>query len=196
MSENTRNEISLPGFEPLSRRGFLRAVALTGATISAGCTTLFGSREAPEAVVYGNMTENEVRIATRLIEVMLPTEQYGLPSSTEEVPTLTNLDAMVGQMSPQTRQLFGLAFWVLEHRPVVSLRMRRFTSMDNQTAHAYLESMHNGTFAERGMLTQMNALVQVNYWRDSRTWPALEYHGPVTETWGVRRLGNAPFPRA
>ena len=199
MSENTRFDSSMPGLAPLGRRGFLRASVLAGAALTAGCANmtsrLVGKRDAPEAVVYGSLSEDEVRIVTRLTEVLLPTERYDLPSSIDEIPTVANIDGMVARMSPQTRQLTGLGFWVLEHRPVASLRMRRFTRMNDEQADAYLESLQNGTFVERGLLTQMKALVTVNYWRDSRTWPALDYHGPVTETWGVRRLGNAPQPR-
>lgn len=200
MSENTRIEPRLPGLEALSRRGFLRASVIAGAALTTGCASvtsrIIGRRDAPDAVVYGSLSESEVAIATRLTEVLLPTERHGMPSSTNDVPTLHNLDDMVGRMSPQTRQLFGMGFWVLEHRPVASLRMRRFSRMDDEQAHKYLESLQNGTFVERGLLTQMKALVAVNYWRDAQTWPALDYHGPVTETWGVRRLGNAPEPRA
>lgn len=199
MPENTRSEPRLPGLEALNRRGFLRASVIAGAALTTGCASItgriIGRREAPDALVYSSLTEAEVAIATRLTEVLLPTHRHNMPSSTDEVPTLANLDSMVGRMSPQTRQLFGLGFWVLEHRPVASLRLRRFSKMDDEQAHEYLESLQNGTFVERGLLTQMKALVAVNYWRDSRTWPALDYHGPVTETWGVRRLGNAPVPR-
>ena len=185
----------LAGVEPLSRRSFLRAGILTGAAFTSGCATVFGRREAPEDLVYDHLSREEARVATRFTEVLLPTEAHGLPSSTEVVPTVKNLDGMVGQMSPQTRDLFGLAFWVLEYRPMASFRFSRFTRLDDDRAREYLIALQEGTFFERGLATGIKSLVALNYWRDERTWPAMDYHGPVTELWGVRPLGNTPPPR-
>ena len=195
-----RNSRSVPpaffaGLEPLTRRGFLRASVLTGAAFTSGCATLFGRREAPEELVHDHLTTEEARVATRFTEVMLPTQAYGLPHSTAEVPTVENLDRMVGRMSPQTRELFGLAFWVLEHRPMASFRFSRFTRLEDEEAREYLIALQEGSFFERGLATGLKSLVALNYWRDERTWPALEYHGPVTERWGVNPIGNTPPPR-
>lgn len=186
----------MAGLEPLSRRGFLRTTALTGVAFSAGCARLLGRKEAPEALQYSHMTPDEIRVATRLTEVLLPTAAAGLPSSTEEVPTVGNLDDMVGQMAPQVRELMGLGFWVFEHRPMVSFQFSRFSKLDDEEALAYVRAMQEGTFFERGLMTTLKTVITLNYWRDSRTWPALDYWGPVTERWGVTRLGNAPLPRA
>ena len=46
-----------------------------------------------------------------------------------------------------------------------------------------------------GLIVSLKTLLGVAYWRDPRTWPALEYDGPVTKKWGIRRLGNMPVPR-
>ncbi len=183
------------GLAPLSRRGFLRASVLTGAALTSGCATLFVSREPPEELIHDHLSPEEARVATRFTEVLLPTEEHGLPSSTTVVPTVGNLDGMVGQMSPQTRELFALAFWVLEYRPMASFRFSRFTKLDDRRAQEYLVALQEGTFFERGLVTGLKSLVALNYWRDERTWPALDYHGPVTEQWGVRPLGNTPPPR-
>jgi len=185
----------MPGLEPLSRRGFLRVAAIGGMAFTSGCARLLGKKEAPEAVVFRSLNRDEVDIVTKLTEVMLPTERHGLPSSIDVVPTVENVDAMVAQMAPTNRDLLALGLWFLEHRPMVSRRLGRFTQMSQEKATRYLEDLQEATFFERGLITSIKALVAVNYWRDSRTWPALDYYGPVTEVWGVRRLGNAPMPR-
>lgn len=194
------NRAPLPGYlaglEPLSRRGFLRTSVLAGAALSSGCSSLFGRREAPETLQYHSLTPDEVEVITRLTEVMLPAESYGLPSSTTVVPTVENIDMMAQRLPKQTRDLMGLGIWVFNNRPMVSFKFSKFTSLSDEKALAYVDAMQEGTFFERGLMTTLKALVALNYWRDERTWPGLEYHGPVTEMWGVRRLGNAPLPRA
>lgn len=198
MKNNNRARMPgyLAGLEPLSRRGFLRTSVLAGAALSSGCSSLFGRREAPETLQYHSLTPDEVEVITRLTEVMLPAESYGLPSSTTVVPTVENIDMMAQRLPMQTRDLMGLGIWVFNNRPMVSFKFSKFTSLSDEKALAYVDAMQEGTFFERGLMTTLKALVALNYWRDERTWPGLEYHGPVTEMWGVRRLGNAPLPRA
>lgn len=198
MKNNNRAPLPgyLAGLEPLSRRGFLRTSVLAGAALSSGCSSLFGRREAPETLQYHSLTPDEVEVITRLTEVMLPAESYGLPSSTTVVPTVENIDMMAQRLPMQTRDLMGLGIWVFNNRPMVSFKFSKFTSLSDEKALAYVDAMQEGTFFERGLMTTLKALVALNYWRDERTWPGLEYHGPVTEMWGVRRLGNAPLPRA
>ena len=111
-------------------------------------------------------------------------------------PTVENIDMMAQRLPKQTRDLMGLGIWVFNNRPMVSFKFSKFTSLSDEKALAYVDAMQEGTFFERGLMTTLKALVALNYWRDERTWPGLEYHGPVTEMWGVRRLGNAPLPRA
>ena len=198
MKNNNRARMPgyLAGLEPLSRRGFLRTSVLAGAALSSGCSSLFGRREAPETLQYHSLTPDEVEVITRLTEVMLPAESYGLPSSTTVVPTVENIDMMAQRLPKQTRDLMGLGIWVFNNRPMVSFKFSKVTSLSDEKALAYVDAMQEGTFFERGLMTTLKALVALNYWRDERTWPGLEYHGPVTEMWGVRRLGNAPLPRA
>tara|TARA_B100000676_G_scaffold304092_1_gene355706 strand:- start:140 stop:736 length:597 start_codon:yes stop_codon:yes gene_type:complete len=186
----------LAGLEPLSRRSFLRSSVLASAAITSGCASMFGRRDAPQALQYHSLNDDEAGVITRLTEVMLPTARYGLPSSTEVVPTVKNVDAMCQKMPQQTRELLGLGIWVFNNRPMVSFKFSQFTSLSDDKALDYVNAMQEGSFFERGLMTTLKALVALNYWRDERTWPGLEYHGPVTEVWGVRRLGNAPLPRA
>jgi hypothetical protein len=186
----------LSGLEPLSRRSLLRLTAVSGVALTAGCARVFGRREAPEALTYVNLTEDEVRVVTQFTRAVLPTSRHGLPHCINEIPTIKNVDIMVGNMDPTQRQLLALGLWVYEYRPMASFKFKRFSKLDEARAHAYVVSMQEGAFFERGLTTTLKALVTLNYWRDSRTWAALDYWGPVTERWGVRRLGNAPLPQA
>ena len=186
----------LGGFEPLSRRSLLRLTAVSGLALTTGCARLFGRREAPEALTYVNMTEDEVRVVTKFTRAVLPTARHGLPDCIDEIPTIKNIDIMVGKMAPTQRELLALGLWVYEYRPMASFKFSRFSKLNDEKAHAYVVAMQEGAFFERGLTTTLKALVTLNYWRDSRTWQALDYWGPVTERWGVRRLGNAPLPMA
>lgn len=181
------------GLAPLSRRSLLRGFAVTGMFLSAGCTRLFRRRDVQQAS-YRFLTPEEARTLEKLATVFLPTERHGLPSALEDVPTMQYVDNMVGQMSTQMRELLALALWIFENRPMVSARFSRFSAMDDEAAARYVRAMQQGAFFERGITSTLKTLVTVNYWRDARTWPALDYWGPVTEKWGVRRLGNAPLP--
>lgn len=185
----------MSGLAPLSRRGFLRTAVISAAALSSGCATLLGRGGDHSDRRYQHLTEDESIVLKRLTQVLLPAEQFGLPSSLSEVPTVQNIDGMVGQMAGQTRELLGLGLWVFEHRSMASFRFSRFSRLDDDEALRYVNAMQAGTFFERGLMTTLKTLVCVNYWRDARTWPGLDYHGPVTEIWGVRRLGNAPLPQ-
>jgi len=180
--------------EPLSRRSLLRLTAVSGLALTTGCARVFGRKEAPEALRYVNMTEAEIRVVTKFTRAVLPTARHGLPDCIDEIPTIKNVDTMVGNMAPTQRDLLSLGLWVYEYRPMASFKFSRFSSLDDERAHAYVVAMQEGAFFERGLTTTLKALVTLNYWRDSRTWDALDYWGPVTERWGVRRLGNAPLP--
>jgi hypothetical protein len=184
----------LGGLEPLSRRSLLRLTAVSGLALTTGCARVFGRKEAPEALRYVHLTEEEVRIVSKFTRAVLPTARHGLPDCITEVPTVKNVDIMVGNMAPTQRDLLALGLWVFEYRPMASFKFSRFSRLDDERAHAYVVAMQEGAFFERGLTTTIKALITLNYWRDPRTWDALEYSGPVSERWGVRRLGNAPLP--
>lgn len=194
MAKATKNPAFMVGLEPLSRRSVLRGMALGGMALSTGCSRLFGRKDAPEALEYKYLSENEVRTIGKLTAVLLPAEKHGLPSALTVVPTIKNIDEMVGQMPPQTRGLLALGLWVFENKPKLSFKFSRFSTLEDAQALEYVLAMQEGFFFERGITSTLKTLITLNYWRDSRTWPGLDYVGPVTEKWGVRRLGNAPLP--
>lgn len=198
-NDKTPESLLMAGLEPLSRRKFLQGVALTGmavtTTVTAGCSTLLGRKQPPKRK-YPNLRRDEVATLTKLTAVYLPTAEYGLPASDGEVPTLANIDYMVGHMSKQTRKLLSVGLWLLEHRSMVSFNFSGFSNMPTKQAREYTHELQNGNLVERGLLTTIFAMISLNYWRDPSTWDALNYWGPVSVNWGVKPLGNAPLPTA
>jgi prolipoprotein diacylglyceryltransferase len=74
-------------------------------------------------------------------------------------------------------------------------KMTRFSSLSNEQALQQVRVWQSGLALQGGLIVSLKTLLGVAYWRDPRTWPALEYDGPVTKKWGIRRLGNMPVPR-
>lgn len=186
----------MAGLAPLSRRSLLRFTAIAGLALTTGCAQLLGRREAPSAVRYAHLSDDEVRLMTKLVRAILTTEAYGLPDPIDDVPTLKNIDVMVGNMASNQRTLLRLGFFIFDHRPIAGLKFKRFSSLSDEEATRYFIAMQEGPFFERGLATSMKALITLNYWRDPQTWAALDYWGPVTERWGITRLGNQPLPEA
>lgn len=191
------------GLEPLSRRRFLRAgmMASTAASavVATGCASLGGRSERvirPDAI--RTLSQSEYEVMYKLTRVLLPTDQTDdLPSSLHEVPTIENIDYMIGKMPQETRKLFSLGVKGFDYGSVgLSYKFKRFAHLSDADALVYVESWQEGSFVQRGLMTSLKSVVTLNYWRDERTWAALDYDGPVTERWGIRRLGNAPLPRA
>jgi hypothetical protein len=175
----------LAGLEPLSRRRFLtsgvRLAAAAGTLAALPAQVLAAETPGlPEGIK--NITELEYRVFNKLRVIMLPTEKYELPSS-EEIPVMQNLDVWVGKLNQRTRLLLTLGVQTIEYGSLY--RFSRFSAMSDKT----------GNVLQRGVMSSLKMLITLAYWQDIRTWPALQYDGPVTEKWGIRRLGNAPLPR-
>ena len=113
--------------------------------------------------------------------------------STTEVPVMENLDNMIGRLNSDTRFLLSLGTKTLEFSTLY--KMTRFSSLSNEQALQQVRVWQSGLALQGGLIVSLKTLLGVAYWRDPRTWPALEYDGPVTQKWGIRRLGNMPVPR-
>jgi hypothetical protein len=185
----------LAGLEPLSRRRFLtsgvRLAAAAGALAALPAQVLAAETPGlPEGIK--NITELEYRVFNKLRVIMLPTEKYELPSS-EEIPVMQNLDVWVGKLNQRTRLLLTLGVQTIEYGSLY--RFSRFSAMSDKTAAKHVHNWQTGNVLQRGVMSSLKMLITLAYWQDIRTWPALQYDGPVTEKWGIRRLGNAPLPR-
>lgn len=179
----------------LSRRHFLKTGLILGTGI-ASALTLPVSAFADEVVVptyIRHLSEAEYRLFNKLREVFLPTQRFSDLPSTTDVPVMENLDSMVGRLNSDTRFLLSLGTQALEFSTLYKLK--RFSSLSNEQALNQLRAWQSGLAIQGGLVVTLKTLLGVAYWRDPRTWQSLEYDGPVTAKWGIRRLGNMPVPR-
>ena len=187
----------LAGLEPLSRRRFLvggAQLAAVGGSLLALPGQVLGANKAsglPPGIKY--LTETEYHVFDKLRLVMLPTQKFQLPSTTE-VPVMQNVDVVISKLDPRPRLLAKLAVNTLEYTGV-AWRFSRFSAMSDERALRRVRDWQTGNMAERGIISSLKMVVTFAYWQDQRTYPGLGYDGPVTEKWGIRRLGNAPLPR-
>ncbi|HET8731045.1 MAG TPA: hypothetical protein VFM34_08060 [Moraxellaceae bacterium] len=189
----------LAGLEPLSRRHFLgsgiRVAATAGALLALPGRLLAAEEAAPDKggpAGARHLTDLEYRVFDKLRVVMLPTQKYDLPSTTE-IPVMQNVDVWVGKLNHRTRTLLRLGAETLEYGSLY--RFSRFTTMSDSSAIRHVHNWQKGNVLQRGVISSLKMLVTLAYWQDTRTWPSLQYDGPVTEKWGIRHLGNAPLPR-
>lgn len=189
----------LAGLEPLSRRRFLtagvRATAAAGALLALPGQVLAapgGVRKdgLPEGIRH--LTELEYRVFDKLRLIMLPTDKYDLPSS-EAIPVMQNVDVWVGKLNQRTRLLLKVGAQTIEYGSLY--RFSRFSAMSADSAQRHVNNWQTGNVLQRGVMSSLKMLITLGYWQDTRTWSSLQYDGPVTEKWGIRRLGNAPLPR-
>lgn len=189
--------VLLAGLEPLSRRRLLsggtRLAVAAGALLALPGQVLAGDRHdkgIPPGITH--LSALEYRVFDKLRVVMLPTQKYSLPSS-EEVPVMQNVDDWVGKLNRRTRLLLKVGADTLEYGSLY--RFSRFSQMSDEQAVRHVHGWQTGNVLQRGIISSLKMLVELGYWQDIRTWPSLQYDGPVTKKWGIRSLGNAPLPR-
>ena len=65
-------------------------------------------------------------------------------------------------------------------------RFSRFSQMSDEKATRHVHNWQTGNVVQRGVMTSLKMLLTLGYWQDLRTWPALQYDGPVSDRWGIR----------
>lgn len=211
MNNNNPPQIVLAGLEPLGRRRFLRYGLIVGTTILSGCAGFFGGKNAEFAAALPtpgdalapdvanndqSLSPAERAVFEKLVRAILPVEINGF-LDTKTVPVMEHINNMLRAMPPQLRDFLALAVTAFDTGAILlSFKFRRFSSLSDEEALAYINGWHSGTFVQRGLITSLKVIVCVNYWRDQRAAAMIDYDGPVTEKWGVPRLGNQPLPWA
>ncbi len=181
-------------FLPLTRRGFLRSGLLMATAVAGGLSWVQPARAGevmavPADIQYLSLLE--YRVLNKIRQIFMAPELVGMPT-TVDIPVMQNIDSMVGHLSKPVRENVNLAGKIFEYSP--SYRFTRFSAMDEKAALAYMESWQHGLFFQKGLVTSLKSVVALAYWRDARVNPFLDYDGPVSFRWGVRKLGNAPLP--
>ena len=174
----------------LTRRQLFKSGAMLGPLLALPAQALAADDAVPAGIT--SLSPLEYRVLNRLRIILLPVQNFELPSTTE-VPVMANLDDLIGKLSAFPRQLLRLGLRAFEYGSWYTFT--RFSNKDNDAAFRQVESWQSGLFFQRGLMSDIKTLVTFAYWRDPRTWTLLEYDGPVTEKWGIKRLGNAPLPR-
>lgn len=192
--ESIQNEI-VSALAPMKRRRFLTMavhgllVAGAGSLVSACTESPVGDMDAGKA-----LSSSQMAFFQRLAQILLPTDGTEM-APLESVPVLRNLDEMFNGMSAQIRSDLGKAIDLFEYGGLVmGWNFSRFTRMSEQDAVLYIDSWQAGHPVLLGIATVLKKLVYAAYWRDARTWGALQFAGPVSETWGLPSLGEAPLP--
>ncbi len=178
----------------LSRRRLLKTGLIIGTSAATALSypaRVFADTSVPTTIKH--LSEAEYRLFNKLREVFLPTDRFSDLPSTTDVPVMENLDNMVGRLNSDTRFLLGLGAKTLEFSTLY--KMKRFSSLTNQQALQQVRVWQSGLALQGGLIVSLKTLLGIAYWRDPRTWQSLEYDGPVTKKWGIRRLGNMPVPR-
>ena len=186
----------------LSRRRFLKtALAVSAAGIAVlGGTFAFLARSPkdaqPKPASIAALSDSEYHLFVAVCAAALPGEDnaQGLVPWTQ-LPVLANIYHLIAGVPADARGDVTKAFVLLDNAAIVSgLHGRRFVDLTVEDARAYLVAWNHGNEIQRAISNLARKLAYIAYWRESVTWPAIEYDGPVVAKWGLPRYGNAPLP--
>lgn len=185
---------------PVSRRRFLRLAMWGAASVTAAGAGLVAVLrrspvdDVPVPATIHYLSAAEYHLFARAMPVLLPVTGTALPSL-QQVPVLQTIDAMIGLLSPAVRKELGAGLALFDHAALVSgWHGKRFVDLDDEAVRDYFERWAHGNSIQKALATVVKKFVYVAYWRDPRTWPAIEFDGPVSDRWGIASLGNTPLP--
>lgn len=182
-----------------SRRRFLRAAlwtsAAAGAVVATGFSLLrrspYDAAPAPEGLL--NLTPQHYRLFQQLAVALLPTTGTTLTAQVH-IPVARNVDVILGVLDADIRKQLAMGLSLFDNAAVFS-HGRRFVDLTPAQAQAYVDAWVNADgLARRSIGLVVSKLTHTGYWMDARTWPALEFDGPVTKKWGIAARGNQPLP--
>jgi hypothetical protein len=185
---------------PVSRRRFLRWTLFGAASVTAvGAGVVAVLRRSPVDALaipssIRHLSASEYHLFARALPVLLPVQGTALPA-VSEIPVLETIDSMIGMLAPGVRKELAAGLTLFDHGALVSgWHGKRFVDLDDEDVHAYFERWSRGNTIQKALATVVKKFVYVAYWRDPRTWPAIEFDGPVSDRWGIPSLGNTPLP--
>jgi len=185
---------------PVSRRRFLRWTLLGAASftaVGAGVVAVLRRSpvdDMPVPDTLRHLSASEYHLFARALPVLLPVQGTALPA-VSEIPVLETIDSMIGMLAPGVRKELAAGLTLFDHGALVSgWHGKRFVDLDDEAVHDYFERWSRGNTIQKALATVVKKFVYVAYWRDPRTWPAIEFDGPVSDRWGIPSLGNTPLP--
>lgn len=176
--------------QPLSRRTLLKTCVAVGMGVSAigitGCSE-------PAATGYRYLDADNAAVIAKLARVMFPADKRLFP--VEQIPVEQNVSHLLGLVDAGIRDDLAIAIKLFDYGALVlGWHFSRFIHLDDREAAAYCDRWQNGNDLQRGIASALKKLVYTAYWQDSRTWSAVAFDGPVSDKWGLEKLGNAPLP--
>lgn len=196
--QKTADEISSI-LAPLSRRRFLRATlwstAAAGALLASSFALLRRSPHDAEPVPSGllYLSPSHYRLFRQLAIVLLPSAGTALTPA-EQIPVADNVDVLLGALDAGVRKQLAMGLGLFDNAAVFSLG-QRFVDLPVAEAQAYVSAWLNADgLAKRSIGLVVSKLTHTAYWMDARTWPPLEFDGPVSKKWGISARGNQPLP--
>lgn len=176
--------------QPLSRRALLKAGVITGVGISTLATVGCGQKPNSDA---GAMPSEEAIVFDKLVAIMFP--DNSVLFSAREIPITANVHHLLSLIDPGVRADLSVAVKLFEYGALVlGWHFTRFSQLTDDDAIAYVDAWQNGNDLQRGIMSALKKLVYTAYWQDERTWGAVAFDGPVSDKWGLKKLGNAPLP--
>jgi hypothetical protein len=184
----------------LGRRPFLKAMLYGGAAVTAVAAGSFAwlrrspvdDKPVPDWVA--NLKANEYHLFSHLLPVLLPVAGTSL-TPLEQVPVMRNIDHMMGLLAPHIRKDVAAGLVLLDNAAVVSgWHGKRLVDLTEQDTVAYLDAWSRGNTIQKALQGLVKQFVYSSYWREPATWPPVNFHGAVSEDWGLAYLGNAPLP--
>ena len=180
----------------LSRRHFLRAAAAlavapgtAGLATSAAATTGAGL---PAGVRF--MNADEAAIFQRVAEVTLPMEGSTLQAWARDGLLQTLDAALLATMEPHILQGLKGGLQYFNEGPQSAFGAR-FVGLTDAQASTFCDRWSDSIEpAQRGLTMGLKKLVQLSYWANPATWPAIGYDGPMSRRLGLPMQGNAPLP--
>lgn len=184
---------------PLSRRRFLTsalwATAGVSAIVAGGFTLMRHSPRDAEPVPAGlvHLDPSHYRLFQHLASVLLPTAGTTLAPA-ELIPVAHNVDAILGALDADIRKQLAMGFGLFDNAAVFT-HGKRFVDLPAAEAQVYVNDWVNADgLARRSIGLVVSKLAHTGYWMDARTWPPIEFDGPVSRKWGIASLGNQPLP--
>lgn len=168
----------------VSRRRFLRVGIAGGLVLGAGGIFAWQTSgyDVPDSVRrrLRYLSPKEYRVVEAAAEQLVRTTDAAFPPP-GEVETALTFDALLEGLEPFDRRDVGRLLQLLEHAlPTWAGQPGRFTRLASEERDAVLEAMRT---SERELIRAgfegLKSLVVLAYFRHERTWPALEYAGPI-----------------
>jgi hypothetical protein len=187
---------ALAGIDRLSRRDFIKFGLAAGALASVGAAALRpldAWAALPPGIKF--MSEAEHKVFARLLEVMLPVGGSALVPL-KDIPVLQTLDAaLLGTMEPHILQGLKKGIAYFNDGPQSGFG-KRFVDLDDAQAARFCDAWAGSAeVPQRALAMGLKKLVGLAYWANPPTWAPLGYDGPVSKSWGLKSLGNAPMPK-